>query len=261
VKATGSRLAAVLPAMGLVLAVAATWRSLPGLGDAAAADAARAAVARGNRLVRDGDLAGALEAYGEGWGGGRGGGSDGVLAYNLGTTSHRAGRLPEALLWYRRAAELRPRDPWVADNLALVRSQLDAPRLPAPGPLARLSAAGRPLAVAATAAAWLSLALLVAGRRWAWRPLPGVARAAWAAVGLVALGLWCTAPLAALAAPRPAVLLADCSGAGGILPAGAEVWVRPAAAGGWALTEPGGTRCPSGSVAPIGRFSASFGAS
>jgi hypothetical protein len=258
---SGRWLTVALPALGLALAAAGAWPALrPPGGDAGAEAASRAALELGNRLVRDGDLDGALAAYAAGWRAGHGGDSDGLLAYNLGTTAHRAGRLPEALLWYRRSAALRPRDPWLADNLALVRAELAAPRQAPPGALARLAASRGRLAAAATAAAWLALALLalrprLEGRRGVATP---VARWGWAPVAAAALALWCAGPLAAVGAPRPAVLLADCAGASGMVPAGAEVWVRRDGGRGWALAGPEGPACPASAVAPIGPISASF---
>jgi hypothetical protein len=239
-------------------------------------EATRRALAHGNRLVRDGDLEAAVSAYALGWdevaAGGTGADLAGVLAYNLGTTLHRLERRPEALLWYRRALPLRPGDRWLADNLALVRGELAAPRPPPPGLAARLVAWHRPLGAGAVAAAWGALALLALrrpigrGPRWASLAASGAA----IALGVLSLLLWVTPTAAALAAPRPAVLLAACpaaaesgdapapeeagtAGAGTTaatapLPPGSEVWVRPDAGGGWRIAGGPEPVCPAEAV-------------
>jgi tetratricopeptide (TPR) repeat protein len=50
--------------------------------------------------------------------------TNGRLYYNLGNAQFRAGQLPQAILSYRRAQRLLPRDPQVADNLAFARSRV-----------------------------------------------------------------------------------------------------------------------------------------
>lgn len=260
----------VLPLVGLALAAPALWRASPLAGSAAAEEATRRALAEGNRLVRDGELETAVGAYAAGWGeaaaGTRGEELAGVLAYNLGTTLHRLERRPEALLWYRRAQPLRPGDRWLADNLALVRGELAAPRRPPPGLAARLAGAQRPLTAAAVAAAWAALALL-ALRRPIERAAGGAGRASRAAggaalaLGAVSLLLWVAPAAAAVAGPRPAVLLAECpeeaesSGGSGVaadpLPPGSEVWVRPAAGVGWRIAGDPGHVCPAEAVGVV----------
>src|SRR5262245_59538298 len=78
---------------------------------------AAAALREGNRRFHAGDLEEAMEAYAAGYDG-----ADPLLAYNLGTTAHHLDRLPEALLWYRRAIASDSGgagNPWLRDNLRL----------------------------------------------------------------------------------------------------------------------------------------------
>ena len=72
----------------------------------------------GNRLFREGRLEEAREAYAAGYLPDQ---PHPVLAYNLATTAHRLGQLPEAILWYRRSAAVNPGDPWLQENLAGAR--------------------------------------------------------------------------------------------------------------------------------------------
>lgn len=214
----------------------------------AAAVDPEAALREGNRRFRDGDLDGARAAYVEGWRD-AGGETAGLLAYNLGTTAQYRGDLPEAVLWYRRAALDRPRDPWLVDNLTLAREALAAEGSVAVRPRGawRLATEGRPwLRVAGVALAWAALLCLAWAARRPLRSTGGPRRgpAATTAVtaGLAALaGLaWGAGALAAARGPRPAVLLAPCpmasagpaagtsaSMGGTELPPGSEIWVLP----------------------------------
>jgi tetratricopeptide (TPR) repeat protein len=195
---------------------------------AGAEDPAGALLA-GNRLFRGGDLEAALEAYEAGYDPAR---RDPVLAYNLGTTAHHLGRLPEAVLWYRRAA-LDRADPWAADNLAAARRELGTGE-PRPPAAALWSEHRRDLWLLAVLLAWSALALLLAagaGRG---------ARVASVLGGLAALA-FAAAEAAPALAPRAAVLLERCGG----LPAGSEVWVSRGEEGRWRVAgEPPGTTCP-----------------
>jgi len=256
---------------GLALATLALWPGSGGTGLVLGGDpgpSASAALLEGNRLARGGDLEAAVAAYTAGWparrsagsagsgaGGGAGSGTVAALAYNLGTTLHRMERLPEALVWYRRAAELAPGDPWVAENLELARVELDAPRHPAPGLAGRLAGDRRVLHLAAVALAWLALALYLLrgplrrslGPRW--RQATG---AAWLLPAGLALTLWAAGAAFAAWGPRPAVLLQPCGGPAGPLPAGSEVWVAPAAEGQWRVTTgPPGQLCTASGVARV----------
>lgn len=193
------------------------------------------ALARGNRLFERDDVEAALEAYALAW---RNGGSkaDGVLAYNAGTCALRLGRLPEALLWYRRAETALPGDPWLRENLAFTRHALGEPLEAGP-------AWGLSLPLLAVTLAWTAFLLVVLRRR----PPRGL-------LLLLAL-LSCAVFLAGLAGvagklpgrfgPRAAVLLLPCGG----LPAGSEVRVRSLDGGEWRIVgEESGARCPAEAV-------------
>ncbi|HKH49095.1 MAG TPA: hypothetical protein VKM72_30890 [Thermoanaerobaculia bacterium] len=201
-----------------------------------------AALREGNRRFHAGDLEGAMAAYASGYDG-----SDPLLAYNLGAAAHHLERLPEALLWYRRAeAAGRVDDPWLRENLELVRGQLrDAGAREETGTAWSFWMEHRQRLV------WIGLLL-------AWAALPAlllprdprIRRAAVAAVALAAglpfaAGLWLGRN-----GPRAAVLLADCPGPSGKLPAGSEVRVFPADGRGWRV--PGtGFVCPDRSVGMV----------
>jgi hypothetical protein len=200
---------------------------------------AASALREGNRRFHAGDLEGAIAAYASGYDG-----SDPLLAYNIGTAAHHLGRLPEALLWYRRAeASGQVRDTWLRENLELVRGQLrDAGAREETGTAWSFWMGQRQRLV------WIGLLL-------AWAALPAlllprdprVRRAAVAAVALAAglpfaAGLWLGRN-----GPRAAVLLADCPGPSGSLRAGSEVRVFSADGGAWRV--PGtGFVCPNASV-------------
>lgn len=220
----------MLPALPAALSLIALLALLP----AAAQDTdPEAALRAGNRAFRQGDLAGAVEAYRRGIGGAP---VDPVLAYNLGTALHRLGRLPEAVLWYRRAAATGSPDPWLADNLERARSDLAAPRLGPPPVLALPLRRPAWLPAVAAAAAWGALLVALAGGR----------RRRGAAVLLLAAGLVLFLGQLALSrfGPRPAVLLAPC---GEDLPAGSEVWVLRRGGGAFRVTGPGAP-CPADAV-------------
>lgn len=203
-----------------------------------------AALHEGNRRFHAGDLEGALAAYAAGYGRAAGyDGSDPLLAYNLGTVCHHLERLPEALLWYRRAAAVHPGDPWLRENLALVREQLRA--------------GGARDETGALWGFWMEhrLHLLWAGITLAWAVLPALllprsARARRTAVTAVAIaaGLpFGAGLLLGRSGPQAAVLLRDCAGPAGRLPAGSEVRVHPEAERGWRVAETG-LVCPQEAV-------------
>ena len=221
-----------------------------------ATDATQAALYEGNRLFRDDQVEAAVAAYLEGYSPRA---PHPTLFYNLGTALHHLDRLPEAILWYRRAARAGDRssgrrlgegpsptpdatsglwragDPWLEENLWLARRSLGSQVLrPAglPGRLASYTTSARTVAVAI---AWITLLLAVARAEI---PAWAVAAAAVLAIslygGAAALDRW---------GPQPAVLLRDCSTSAGELPAGTEVWVRPDAAG-WRISGTGYPTCP-----------------
>ncbi len=249
---SGHDLALLLPVAGLALGLLGWAGARAARRDDAAVATAQAALAHGNRLVRDGRPTDALAAYAAGWAEGRGGAADGLLAYNLAVTAHRLGRLPEALLWYRRADRLRPDDPWLAENLELVRAEVGAPRLPAPGPAGALATHRWAPAAAAAVAAWTALALLLVRRRLTRRLSRPWAAEAWVLPAAAALALWLAGPTLLARAPRAAVLTAPCGGGGARYEAGSELWVRPAGEG-WAVAGgPPGLVCPPAAVGLVG---------
>lgn len=200
---------------------------------------AEAALREGNRRFQEGDLEGAMEAYAAGYDG------DPLLAYNLGTTAQHLERLPEALLWYRRALAAHADHPWLQDNLELVREQLEA------------DGARDETAVAAWSF-WVDhrQQLLWTGIALAWAALPAVLlprsarsrRIALTAVAIAAILPFAAGLLLSWKGPQAAVLLRDCGGPDGRLPAGSEVQVFPTPNGrAWRI--PGsGLVCPEEAV-------------
>jgi hypothetical protein len=206
------------------------------------------ALREGNRLFHEGDFEGAMAAYAAGWE--RTDGTDPVLAYNLGTTAHHLERLPEALLWYRRAEAARGgADPWLSENLELVRAQLDASNTDVVSQrtsggwgfwMGTLMDRRRQLALLGAVLAWGVLPALFLTRS------PRARRAAVAVVAVLAGLPFLGALLVDLLGPRAAVLLRDCPGPGGGLVAGSEVRVFPEPDGRWRVPEGGGDSlvCP-----------------
>lgn len=118
------------------------------------------------------------------------GGEDAALRFNLGNTRFRAGDSGRAVLAYRRAWRLAPRDPDIAANLGLALDRGGAPR-PAPPwhlwPLERISPSeSRILAIAGWWAAMLLLAATWMGRR---APAAALRRAAAAGAVVCVAGL------------------------------------------------------------------------
>lgn len=213
---------------------------------------AAAALREGNRRFHAGDLEGAMAAYAAGYDG-----ANPLLAYNLGTAAHHLERLPEALLWYRRAMTGGPggsayaAHPWLQDNLELVREQLRDQRQAGEAPDETAAAAW---------SFWMEHRdqLLWTGILLAWAALPAVLlprRPRTRRIALTAAAIAAGVPFAAgllldRGGPQAAVLLRDCGGPAGRLPAGSEVWVFPAAppdGRGWRV--PGnGLVCPDEAV-------------
>ncbi len=160
-----------------------------------------------------GDIAGAMSVW-ESLG--REGLADSRLYYNLGNASYQQGDMGRAVLNYRRAQRLAPRDGELRDNLALARARrADGDQMAAGGSAAarawrglRARVSPGELAVSGLVLLWLAALLTVAGiLRWASWP-----RLRWP---LIALGI--VLPLVSIAAwtaewqdwsGREAVLLA-----------------------------------------------------
>ena len=202
--------------------------------DEAKADPA-AALEAGNRRFAEDRIGAALKAYAQGWSG-DGSPADAALAYNAGTSALRLGRMPEALLWLRRAEAAAPGDPWVRHNLAVTRDALGSPPTPAP-PLWTRS--GLWAALGGVGLAWTVFGMLALGK-----PL----RPGWlAALAVLSCATFAAGFLAARLGPRAAVLLAPCPERGEGLPAGGEVWVRPAEEG-WKIHGSMDVLCPEGVI-------------
>ena len=176
-----------------------------------------AALAEGNRAVEAGQLDQAALAYRRGYDPAA---VHPTLAYNLGSTLHQLGRLPEAILWYRRAAPAAAAkasaDPWLDDNLLLARRTLGSQSAGHPDFWAALRDQSGLLTGAAVALSWLAATIfLLAPRR------RGIALAGLAAALAIAAVAWLSHGRGA----REAVLMADCATGAGSLPAGSELWV------------------------------------
>lgn len=195
-----------------------------------------AALAAGNAAVEAGRLDDAVAAYRQGYDPAA---IHPTLAYNLGSTLHQLGRLPEAILWYRRAAPPQPgkasSDPWLDDNLLLARRTLGSQSAGHPDPWAELRGSSALLTGAAVAVSWLGAALLVLAPR----------RRLWAFTLLAAaLALAGVARLSHSHGAREAVLLRDCATGAGALPAGSELWVTPLESGAFRIAGSHDASCP-----------------
>lgn len=117
-----------------------------------------------NRLYHQGRFAEAAAAYEAILASGH---VSAALYFNLGNARFKAGQLGRALVAYRRASELSPRDPDVLANLQFVREQVNGPTL-RPGrldrALSRLSV--NEWALLSAGAFWAALLLLTAGQVW-----------------------------------------------------------------------------------------------
>lgn len=204
----------------------------------AAEDPSQTAVLEGNQLFRNGQVEEAVEVYRAGYAPER---PHPTLLYNLGTALHHLDRLPEAILWYRRAAE--SDDPWLQENLWLARRSLGSQTLPPTGFLGWLSRNPRAPILAAVLVSWLTLLLV------ALRPRAAIWLAATG--GILAVALLASRVAVEHWGLYPAVVLEDCSTELGDLPAGTEAWVRRGAEGGWIVSGAGATRCPADSLALV----------
>ena len=149
---------------------------------------------RGNQLYASKDYAGAAKSYEEA----RACGANAAVEYNLGNAWFKQGRMGRAILSYRRARFLAPRDADVASNLAFAR-QYRVDKLPTiPSPLARamdqifhllsLREAAILGAVAGFLAALLAAAWIV--RRWTALAIAATVIALVALFGFVTQQVW-----------------------------------------------------------------------
>lgn len=210
------------------------------------ARASEDALREGNRRFRQGDLEAAFKTYEAGYGG-----DDPVLAYNLGTTAHHLGRVPEAVLWYRRSAADAGGnvDRWLAQNLESARRALEAPRLPPPAPWGFLEAYRHPVAWIAVGLAWITVGLLLVARRRGSRSPVHLADG----IGSLAFLLFLIAVFSGAFAPTPAVLLEPCGSGEDRLVAGSEVWGRADPDGSFRIVRSDGSElaCPEDSVGRV----------
>jgi hypothetical protein len=166
--------------------------------------------------------------------------------------AHRLGHLPEAVLWYRRAAAEMPHDQPLRENLELARRDLESLGVPPadpPGAWAFWLDHRRSLILAGIALAWAALPLLVLR--------PGLRLQVLMPVAALSCLSFTAGMVVPRLAPRPAVLLQPCptaedtkAPATPALPAGSEVWVTSASteAGTWSVVGPQGLSCPENSV-------------
>jgi len=203
-----ARSATVAGALALGVLLGAAAREEPPKVDAISA------LNEGNRLYRSGRLAEAVEAYRKGYSPAA---PNPTLLYNLGTALHHLDRLPEAILWYRRAQPASD-DPWLEENLWLARRTLGSQVLPAAGAMGWLERHGNALRWGGTIAAWLGLIAMIA--------LPRLPLWTFVPVAVVAIVLYGAAVFGDRWGPHAAVLLEDCPTTGGSIPSGTEVWVR-----------------------------------
>lgn len=130
-----------------------------------------AAYDQGNQLYARKDYEGAARAYREALRGGH----DARVDYNLGNALFKAGHIGEAIVAYRRAYALAPRDRDIATNLTFARAYRLDKGGTSPGPLAYTIAAWfhrlsrREAASAAGATCALTSLALAAWIVWRWR--------------------------------------------------------------------------------------------
>ncbi len=172
---------------------------------AAALAVGEAEFAAGNRALAAGHLAGAEAGYRHAL---EAGAIDADVYYNLGNVLFRQKELPLALLAWRRALVLAPRDPDASANLDFARRQVrDASGAPDPCPAwAPWQAALTPGEGQLAGGALLGLGLMALGLRRRWPELP------MAGVGGVAALLGCGLGLGGVmeaAMPPSAVILVD----------------------------------------------------
>lgn len=145
------------------------------------------AVTAANRLFEAGNYGEAIQVYEQL---ATQGIEDSALFYNLGNAYYRSGDLGRAILNFRRAAELDPRDPDIRANLALAETQAEDPfAQAAPGPLSTLAnLTGNWMTLNETAILALGLWFLVGfGLLIIWRLEPGKLRSGVQYVWIVVL--------------------------------------------------------------------------
>ncbi len=195
----------------------------------------QAALNEGNRLFREGQIEAAVMTYIEGYSAAA---PHPTLLYNLGTALHHLDRLPEAILWYRRAAP--SDDPWLEDNLWLARRSLGSQILTTTGTSGWLSRHDHILAVCAIGLSWFVFLLLISR--------PQTPRWLLIATATFAVILYGAAMASEQWGPQPAVVLNDCTTPAGDLPAGTEAWVRRTTDDRWIISGVDGAICPSEAV-------------
>jgi len=166
-----------------------------------------AAYNQGNRLYAAKDYAGAVHAYEEALAAG----PNAAVHFNLGNALFKTGKVGPAILHYRRAHFLAPRDADIAANLEFARAYRVDKTLTLPGPLARalerafhaLSRREAALAAAVLFTFGSALVSVWIVRRWTWVLIAACACGAGALYGLFTERTW-----AAEIGSRPAVVVA-----------------------------------------------------
>jgi tetratricopeptide (TPR) repeat protein len=204
----------------------------------------------GNHLYARRDYAGAARAYEQALRGG----ANAEVCYNLGNALFKSGRIGAAIVQYRRAWYLRPRDPDIDRNLSFARNYRVDKLLVVPGPLNHAveracHLLSRREAVVLAAALLLLAALALAAwvvRRWMPLAIGAALLAFLALFCLVNQWVWTgevSAQPAVVVAPEVAAL----SGPGGesrqilLLHDGTEVSIRERRGGFLLVQLPGGS--------------------
>src|SRR5262245_26138902 len=161
---------------------------------------------QGNRLYAAKDYAGAVHAYEEALAAG----PNAAVHFNLGNALFKTGKVGQAILHYRRARYLTPRDADISTNLDFARAYRVDKTLTLPSPLSRAlehafhALSRREAALAGAVLFALGGALLSVWivRRWTWVLVAACVCAAGALYGLIAERVW-----AAEIGARPGVVV------------------------------------------------------
>jgi tetratricopeptide (TPR) repeat protein len=161
---------------------------------------------QGNKLYAQKDYAGAIQAYEQALEAG----PCAAVHYNLGNALFKSGQIGRAILSYRRARYLDPRDPDIAANLDFARSYRVDKVLALPSPFARALDSVLHRLSRRAAAVLAPVCFLLAGvllslwivRRWAVLAIGAALLALVALFGLVTQQVW-----AGEVAARPAVVV------------------------------------------------------